>query len=553
MRFLRLLANGLISGIFFCFLLALLVLDLNINHNPDILDFFRLAAVLFPTYGSLTALGAILVASIYRFFVTRPNRKGFLSPRFLTLGFSLLTLLFLVVFRENTLHFASFFVPSVRRTLQLQMGLLFASAAAGLLLLYRYFHGKRRPALLGISFAVTAAALILAAVLRFGFPAPERPVRFSRLQAQEISRKVTILNLEGLSFEFIFPLVNNKALPSFSYLMDQGSWGHLSGFTPSDAAVLRRTLKTGKLPGKHRRLADVRYKISGFPEYLEVVPRFILFRQLKQLGFLSVEAYAPPPAIKDIEMIYGEEQAVVVRSDDASAAPPEAAGPPNAPATDKLFLSLFKDLQNETAPIRRILETALARDRAAEERAFQSRQEIPPQLFVLTLDGLADVQSYFFKYSNPALFGEIRPDEIQKFGSVIERYYQYYDQIISKYTAAMKDDEILIVCSPFGVEPLPFWKRLVEWVLGNPDVSAYHEQAPDGAVFVYGRGVAKGRSADGIRLADIAPTVLYFAGLPVAKDMDGFARTTIFTREFKEENPLITITSYEDVTVRKIP
>ncbi len=551
MRFLRLLANGLICGIFFCFLLALLVLDLNINHRPSVLDFPRLAVVLFPTYGLITAVGAILVASIYRFFVTRPPRKGFLSPRFLTLGFSLLTLIFLVVFRENTIHFASFFVAAVHRTVQIQAAVLFASAAIGLVLLYRYFHGKPRSALLGLYFAATGIAFVLAAALRFGFPAAERPVRFSSLQAQEISRKVTILNLEGLSFEFIFPLVNNKALPSFSYLMDQGAWGHLSGFTPSDAAVLRRTLKTGKLPGKHRRLSGVRYKIPGFPGTLEVVPRFILFRQLKQLGLLEVEPFDPPPAVKDIEMIYGEEQAVVVRSDASSPEPLGAPASPDAAAADKLFLSLFKDLQEETAPIRRILEESLAHDRVTEERAFQARQEIPPQLFVLTLDGLADVQSYFYKYSHPADFGEIRPDEIQKFGTVIERYYQYYDQIISKYTAAMKDDEILIVCSPFGVEPLPFWKRLVEWVLGNPDVSAYHEQGPDGAVFVYGRGVAKGRSADGIRLADIAPTLLYFAGLPVAKDMDGFARTTIFTREFKEENPLITISSYEDVTVRK--
>ncbi|MBN1939299.1 MAG: alkaline phosphatase family protein, partial [Candidatus Aminicenantes bacterium] len=480
MRVLRLLANGLISGLFFCLLLALLVLDLNINHRPEILDFPRLAVLLFPTYGLLTALGAILVASIYRFFVTRPARKGFLSPRFLSLGFSLLTLVFLVVFRENMIHFASFFVPAVRRAMQIQMTVLFASAAAGLVLLYRYFHGRRRPALLIAYFAAAGAAFILAVVLRLGFPAVEQPIRLSSLQAQEISRKVTILNLEGLSFEFIFPLVNKKALPSFSYLMEQGSWGHLSGFTPSDSVVLRRTLRTGKLPGKHRRLSGVRYRIPGFPDTLEVVPRFILFRQLTQLGLLEVEPFEPPPAVKDIEMIYGEEQAVVVRSEAMAAERPETGASPAGATTDKLFLSLFKDLLEETAPVRRILEDVLTRDRITEERAFLARQEIPPQLFVLTLDGLSDVQSYFYKYSNPAEFGEIRPDEIQKFGPVIERYYQYYDQIISKYTAAMKDDELLIVCSPYGVEPLPFWKRLVEWVLGNPDVSAYHEQAPDG-------------------------------------------------------------------------
>jgi hypothetical protein len=41
-----------------------------------------------------------------------------------------------------------------------------------------------------------------------------------------------------------------------------------------------------------------------------------------------------------------------------------------------------------------------------------------------------------------------------------------------------------------------------------------------------------GRNADGGRLADIAPTLLYFAGFPGAKDRNGVARTILFTREF---------------------
>jgi hypothetical protein len=549
MRFLRLLANGLICGIYFSFLLALLVLDLNVNHVLKVFDIPRLALFLFPTYGLAASLAAILTASVYRFFVTRPPQKGFLSPRFLTLGLSLLTLIFLVVFRENTIHFASFFTSATQKAVQTQMAVLFLAAAAGLVLLYQYFHRKRRTAYLGAFFAAAPAACILAVFFRAGFPAVEKPFRFSRLEAKRITRRATILNLEGMSFDFIFPMINDRKLPNFAYLMENGSWGHLSGFSPSDPPVLRLTLKTGKLPGKHRRLSDVRYRVPGFGDPLEVVPRFILFRQLTRLGLLTIEPSEAEPIVKDIETIYGEERAVVVRSDDRSSTTvPEI---PLIPAGDKLFLSLFKDLQFETSPICRRLQAALIRDREAEERAFQAKTDTPPQLFVLTMDGLEEVQTYFYKFGVPDATGDISPDEIQKYGTVIERYYQYYDQVISKYTAAMKEDEILIVCSPYGVEPLPFWKRLVEWVLGNSDVSSDHERSPDGAVFVYGRGVARGRSADGMRLADIAPTLLYYAGLPVAKDMDGSVRTTLFTREFKEENPLFTISSYEDVTVRK--
>jgi hypothetical protein len=551
MRFLRLLSNGLICGIYFSFLLALLVLDLNVNHVLRFFDLPRLALFLFPTYGLAASLAAIITASVYRFFVTRPPQKGFLSPRFLTLGLSLLTLIFLVFFRENTFHFASFFTTATHKAVQYQMAVLFLSAASGLVLLYLYFHRKRRIVYLGLFFGTAAVAFVLAGIMRAGFTVVEKPFRFSSLEAKRITRRATILNLEGMSFDFIFPMINDRKLPNFAYLMENGSWGHLSGFTPSDPAVLRRTLKTGKLPGKHRRLSDVRYRIPGFGVPLEVVPRFLLFRQLTRLGLLTIEPSEPEPIVKDIETIYGEEKAVVVRSDDPSSAAESEI--PSIPASDKLFLSLYKDLQFETSPICRRLQAALLHDQAAEERAFRAKTETPPQLFVLTMDGLEEVQTYFYKYGMPDAAGDIQPDEIQKFGTVIERYYQYYDQIISKYTAAMKEDEILIVCSPYGVEPLPFWKRLVEWVLGNSEVSADHEQSPDGAVFVYGRGVARGRSADGMRLADLAPTLLYYAGLPVAKDMDGFVRTTLFTREFKEENPLFTIASYEDVTVRKSP
>lgn len=83
---------------------------------------------------------------------------------------------------------------------------------------------------------------------------------------------------------------------------------------------------------------------------------------------------------------------------------------------------------------------------------------------------------------------------------------------------------------------------------------AYHERGPDGAIFFYGsKGVVRGRNVEPVRLVDLAPTLLYYTGLPVGKYMDGFVRTAIFTREFKEENPIQTIASYEDVIIGKIP
>jgi hypothetical protein len=75
-------------------------------------------------------------------------------------------------------------------------------------------------------------------------------------------------------------------------------------------------------------------------------------------------------------------------------------------------------------------------------------------------------------FSFPEEYGDIAQERIERYGPVIERYYDYYDGLIGKFLTGLKEDEILVVYSLFGVEPLPLWKRFVERLLGDPDVSA---------------------------------------------------------------------------------
>jgi len=113
----------------------------------------------------------------------------------------------------------------------------------------------------------------------------------------------------------------------------------------------------------------------------------------------------------------------------------------------------------------------------------------------------------------------------------------------------LKEDELLIVFSTHGTEPLPIWKRFVERLLGNPNVSASHEFAPDGVVFFYGKGIMRGKNLEGLRIVDITPTLLYYLGLPVGRDMDGIVQSSLFVKEFIAENPVIYISSYEEFKI----
>jgi hypothetical protein len=103
----------------------------------------------------------------------------------------------------------------------------------------------------------------------------------------------------------------------------------------------------------------------------------------------------------------------------------------------------------------------------------------------------------------------------------------------------------LLVVSGYGMEPLSVGKRLLEQIIGDPDVSGSHEAAPDGFLMAYGASVARARQLRRGSVVDVLPTILYFLGLPVARDMDGYARPDLFLPAFTEERPITFIPTYD--------
>ena len=49
---------------------------------------------------------------------------------------------------------------------------------------------------------------------------------------------------------------------------------------------------------------------------------------------------------------------------------------------------------------------------------------------------------------------------------------------------------------------------------------------------------------DRASILDLTPTILYYLGLPVGRDMDGFARTDIFRTAFTASRPITFIPTY---------
>ena len=127
---------------------------------------------------------------------------------------------------------------------------------------------------------------------------------------------------------------------------------------------------------------------------------------------------------------------------------------------------------------------------------------------------------------------------------MLDDYYGYVDTLVGDSLASLRDDDVLIVVSGFGMEPLSLGKRLVERFTGNPEISGSHERAPDGFLLAYGRAVSRGRLARGA-IVDVTPTLLYFLDQPVGRDMDGFARTDLFGDAFNAQRTITFIPSYD--------
>ena len=172
---------------------------------------------------------------------------------------------------------------------------------------------------------------------------------------------------------------------------------------------------------------------------------------------------------------------------------------------------------------------ALDRLYIAIANRLESRGSSP--LLALRLEGLDATGHYYLRQAMPRAFGDVSDEERRKYGQVLEQYYRYVDAVIGGIIDGLGPRDLLLVVSPFGLEPLSPAKRLLEHSIGNPALSGSHERAPDGFLLAYGTTVKPGRLPRGA-IVDVTPTILYFLGLPVGRDMDGFARADIFTREF---------------------
>jgi predicted AlkP superfamily phosphohydrolase/phosphomutase len=366
-------------------------------------------------------------------------------------------------------------------------------------------------------------------------------------------------------------------LPNFGRILDAGAVRHLATLHPTSAEAVWAAVATGKLPQKNGVRSSAMYQLAGGSGVVQLLPDYCFAHGLERFGFLveqghtsatfrtrtlwsilSTEGFTvgvvgwpltqPAPVVRGYVVGDTYHRVALTASgiDD-----PSAVYPPELQAD---ALAAMEAAMADTAPVVAASiggslearhEGPARTDRVYDRIAQAMSRARPPQVSLTRYQSLDPIGHYFLRYALPSEFGDVTDEERRRLGSVLERHYAVIDDAIGRAMAGLGPEDLLIVVSGYGMEPLRLAKRLIERVIGDPDITGTHEAAPDGFLLAYGASVARGRQQARASVVDVTPTILYFLGLPLGRDMDGYARTDLFQRAFTDERPITYIPTYD--------
>jgi hypothetical protein len=572
-------AGGLAAGY-----LAVVVLQLNPQYPIDPGTLAPLALMLGAAYGlNLTAVfyALIVVRQILAEEVLSP---GWLSVRLLSWLFTMAAAGGSAIMWLNLRGLAP--VLDLETARRMAAGAIVVSAAGAVFLMIALAHINRRGGRSSATILVLTAltSLVMPTVLRGPARVPALPPRVVLPAPAEGlppsgAGRLLMLLLDGASLDVIAPAVAEGRLPNFGRILDDGALMHLATLRPTQAEAVWSAAATGRAPMRTGVRSSASYRVLGMTPAITLLPDYCFAQALVRFGFLWEEPHTAEDLVARPLWHILSEQGVSVgvigwplthpaapvdgylvsdrfhrlRGADLDLDGPSAIWPPSAlesaraglqaaPEPDPLAVVAATgrppagttDLASDPEPVTADrVHAALLRQLDAYQTRFAA----------VRFPGVDAVGHYFLRYANPAPFGDVSQDERRSYGRVLEQYYGFLDAQVGRMMSRLGPDDVLLVVSGFGMEPLSPGKRLLERLVGDAAISGTHERAPDGFLLAYGAPVQPGRPPRA-SILDLAPTVLYFFGLPVGRDMEGFARTALFKPAFTAARPVSYIPSY---------
>ena len=577
MRFLRMLTNSLIAGALGAAFLTIIVMQLNPGVPLASATPWRWFVTLGLFYGLLIAAACYVMIVAREFFAMDVMSPGWASVRVLTWLSAALSAAAALLMWLNVRGFAQALGEKSAR--RMTAGAVATTASALVLLAIAVLHYSfgRRGSRVGASLFVLAvvASLVLPVVARGAGKDPDpgsiawRSEPFPSADGAAGPR-VTLIALDGASLDFILPRAAEGRLPNFSRVIEGGAAIDLATVRPTQPDPVWAAVATGMYPAKSGVRSAARYYARNDDLGIDLLPDHCLSHALVRIGLVSNEPRTSDqwrvrplwgvlsdagvstgivrwplthPAQPVLGFMISDRFHQAARAGtplERTAYPPETLDVLRAAAS-------FSSASNPASTAEFMARTpeAAVRERdlvyARVARTLQAQRR--PRFMAVRYEGLDVVGHHYLRFTQPPAPSGVPERRRRRFSDVIERYYAMIDAELGAAVDAMQAGDLVIVVSGFGMHRTSPIKRALSRLLRDADLSGTHERAPDGFLLAYGSAVQHGRPQRG-SIVDVTPTLLYFFGLPVALDMDGFARSDVFTREFTTERPITFIPSY---------
>jgi hypothetical protein len=564
------LSNSAIGGALAAAYITILVLHLNPQYPLSVGAVAPLALALGLAYGVNIAVFFYALIVFRQLLAPEVLSPGWLSVRLLSWMSTGAAVGGATIMWLNVNSFGPVLDAATVRHMTAAAAMITGSAVVFLLIALAHV-GRRGGGLAAALLVLTMALSVVAPLSARGWGAePPIPARDTApalgLQPAERGGRVFVLMLDGASLDIIAPAVAEGRLPNFGRVFDQGAVLHLATLRPTQPEPVWSAAATGRVPMANGIRASAVYRARPDAAALSLLPDYCFAQALVRFRFLletphdsrSLAARPlwrilsgvgvpvaivgwplthPAPAVNGLvvsDTFHAMTEAQLDLDGHGAVSPPDA--------LPDIRLALASPL-SDPASAAPAPESSAIVDRLHLQLLEMLERRTDARFVAVRFPGLDAVGHSFLRYANPGAFGDVSDAERRRFGRVLGDYYAFVDSIVGRTLAALTGDDLLLVVSAFGMQPLSPGKRILERLVGNPDLSGTHERAPDGFLMALGPAVAPGRPQRASVL-DLTPTILYYLGLPVGRDMEGFARTDIFRNTFTASRPITFIPTY---------
>ncbi len=364
--------------------------------------------------------------------------------------------------------------------------------------------------------------------------------------------RVLVVGWDGADWRTALPLMAAGRMPNLARLVQEGASGNLRSYDPMFSPLLWTTVATGKAPTEHG-IADFLVKDARTGQRHPITSDFRKVKALWNIlgdfdlasAWIGWWASFPAEAIRGT-IVTDHLAAAVTRSGAVAATTiPGVASPADVlRARTGLLVSAQQIPREEVARVLPASETeyraALADITAPAKKGDKTRVDDPVGFvmrvmaqartyhnialaqvragvpFVAVYFEAIDMMGHGFQHYLPPKMSFVSETDFQRFHNAVPNFYAWQDELLGELVRAAGANAMTLLLSDHGFRTGDDRPNFAPSIKGQPE--EWHRDW--GIVLLHGPGIRAVRLPPS-SIFDIAPTLLYLAGLPIADDMPG--------------------------------